>query len=80
MTSNISQFFIDQTRHLAGRSLTSLINDMPKQQGLLPLLILAFGVGCVSGGLLTITLGNGSYLVPTALIGAASLLPKTASR
>ena len=80
MTGNISQFFIDQTRRLAGRSSTSLINDMPKQAGLLPLLILAFGAGCVSGALLTVAVGNGSFLVPAALIGVATVLPKTTSR
>ena len=31
MTGNITQFFIDQARRLAGRSLTSLIDDMPQQ-------------------------------------------------
>lgn len=80
MTGNISQFFIDQTRRLAGRSSTSLINDMPKQAGLLPWLILAFGVGCVSGGLVTVAVGNGSFLIPAALIVLVSVLPKPASQ
>ena len=76
MTGNIAQFFIDQTRRIAGRSSVSLINDMPRQQGLLPFLILAFGTGCVSGALLTAALGNGSFLVPALLIAFASRLPK----
>lgn len=80
MTGNISQFFIDQTRRLGGRSSTSLINDMPKQAGLLPWLILAFGVGCVSGGLVTVAMGNGSFLIPAALIVLVSVLPKPASQ
>ncbi len=80
MTGNITQFFIDQARRLAGRSSTSLIDDMPKQGGLLPLLILTFGVGCVSGALATTAVGIGSFLVPAVLIGAASVLPKLASQ
>jgi uncharacterized membrane protein YoaK (UPF0700 family) len=72
MTGNITQFFIDRTRHLAGRSSRSLINDMPKSNTLLPILILAFGTGCVLGALATVNLGNGSFLVPAVLVAATA--------
>lgn len=68
MTGNITQFFIDRTRNLAGRSSRSLINDMPRDAGLLPLLILAFGTGCVAGAVATIHLGNGAFLLPAVLV------------
>jgi uncharacterized membrane protein YoaK (UPF0700 family) len=72
MTGNITQFFIDRTRHLAGRSSRSLINDMPKSNPLLPILILAYGTGCVLGALATVNFGNGSFLVPAFLVVASA--------
>lgn len=68
MTGNITQFFIDRTRGLAGHASRSLINDMPKDNSLLPILILAFGFGCVMGAAATQQAGNGAFLVPAALI------------
>ena len=72
MTGNITQFFIDRTRHLAGRTSRSLINDMPKNNTLLPILIFAFGIGCVLGAVTTMKLGNGSFLVPAILVMASA--------
>ncbi|MGA8261529.1 MAG: YoaK family protein [Arenicellales bacterium] len=68
MTGNITQFFIDRTRGMIGRTPHSLINDMPKDNSLLPILILAFGLGCVLGAVTTAQTGNGAFLVPAALI------------
>jgi uncharacterized membrane protein YoaK (UPF0700 family) len=68
MTGNITQFFIDRTRGLAGKASRSLINDMPKDGTLLPILILAFAVGCVLGAVATARTGNGAFLIPAALI------------
>ena len=44
------------------------INDMPKDESLTPILILAFGLGCVLGALATVKAGNGAFLVPAALV------------
>ncbi len=71
MTGNITQFFIDRTRGMIGRASRSLINDMPKDDALLPILILAFGLGCVLGAVTTAQTGNGAFLIPAALILAA---------
>jgi uncharacterized membrane protein YoaK (UPF0700 family) len=71
MTGNITQFFIDRTRGATGRTSRSLINDMPKDDSLLPILILAFGLGCVLGAVTTAQTGNGAFLIPAALILAA---------
>jgi uncharacterized membrane protein YoaK (UPF0700 family) len=68
MTGNITQFFIDRTRGLAGKASRSLIDDMPKDETLLPILILAFAVGCVLGAVTTAQTGNGAFLIPAALI------------
>jgi uncharacterized membrane protein YoaK (UPF0700 family) len=68
MTGNITQFFIDRTRRLRGRASRSLIDDMPKDETLTPILILAFGLGCVLGALATVRVGNGAFLVPAALV------------
>jgi uncharacterized membrane protein YoaK (UPF0700 family) len=68
MTGNITQFFIDRTRALRGRASRSLIDDMPKDESLTPILILAFGLGCVLGALATVRAGNGAFLVPAALV------------
>ena len=68
MTGNITQFFIDRTRSLAGKASRSLINDMPKDGALLPILILAFGIGCVLGAVTTKQTGNGAFLIPAALV------------
>ncbi len=74
MTGNITQFFIDRTRHLAGRESVSKINDMPKDENLLPFLILAFGTGCALGAIATANLGNGSFLVASAVVVICSAL------
>jgi len=71
MTGNITQFVMDRTRGLTGLSSHSLINDMPRDALLLPVLILAFGTGCVLGAVTTMRLGNGAFLVPAALVLAA---------
>jgi uncharacterized membrane protein YoaK (UPF0700 family) len=68
MTGNITQFFIDRTRGMIGRASHSLINDMPKDSALLPVLILAFGLGCVLGAVTTARTGNGAFLIPAALV------------
>lgn len=68
MTGNITQFFIDRTRGIAGRASRSLINDMPKDNSLLPILIVSFGLGCVMGAAVTTKLGNGAFFVPAGLI------------
>ena len=68
MTGNITQFCIDRTRRLRGRASRSLINDMPKDETLTPILILSFGLGCVLGALATVHAGNGAFLVPAALV------------
>jgi len=74
MTGNITQFFIDLTRKMRGRPSESLINDMPSDPGQLPLLIVAFGAGCVTGALLTIWLGNGAFLIPALAVLACPVL------
>ena len=71
MTGNITQFFIDRTRSLAGRTSHSLINDMPKSRTLLPILIVAFGSGCIIGAICVSWLGVGAFLIPAALVLAA---------
>jgi len=72
MTGNITQFFIDRTRGMSGHASRSLINDMPKDDSLLPALIFAFGLGCVLGAAITMQAGNGAFLVPGALILVAA--------
>jgi uncharacterized membrane protein YoaK (UPF0700 family) len=72
MTGNITQFFIDRTRGMTGHASRSLINDMPKDNSLLPLLILAFGLGCGLGAATTRQAGNGAFLIPAALILVAA--------
>jgi len=80
MTGNISQFFIDKTRRLSGRSSVSEINDMPKNENVLPFIILAFGTGCVLGAVLTSHLGNVTFLVPAAVVVATSWLLRRHTR
>jgi len=80
MTGNITQFFIDRTRGMAGHASRSLINDMPKDKSLLPILILAFGFGCVMGAAATKQVGNGAFLVPAALILIAAASARKASK
>lgn len=72
MTGNITQFFMDRTRGMTGRASRSLINDMPKDSSLLPVLILAFGLGCLLGAATTTQVGNGAFLIPAALILVAA--------
>ena len=80
MTGNITQFFIDRTRGMFGRASRSLINDMPKDNALLPILILAFGLGCVLGAVATARTGNGAFLIPAGLILATVPFTRTADR
>lgn len=80
MTGNITQFCIDRTRGMTGRASPSLINDMPKDNSLLPVLILAFGLGCVLGAAVTMQAGNGAFLVPAALILIAAALARKADK
>ncbi len=80
MTGNITQFFIDRTRGMAGHASRSLINDMPKDKSLLPILILAFGLGCAMGAAATKQVGNGAFLVPAALILFAAASARKASK
>jgi len=56
---------------MIGRASRSMINDMPKDNSLLLILILAFGLGCVLGAVTTARSGNGAFLVPAALMLAA---------
>jgi len=70
MTGNITQFIMDRTRGLVGMVSRSLINDMPKNSAILPILILAFGLGCVLGAVSTTRMGNGAFFLPAALIVA----------
>lgn len=72
MTGNITQFFMDRTRGMTGHASRSLINDMPKDNSLLPILILAFGIGCALGAAATMKAGNGAFLVPAGLILVAA--------
>lgn len=74
MTGNITQFFIDKTRRLGGHLSESKINDMPTNENILPLVILAFGVGCVMGAVLTSHFGNGTFLVPAVVTLVCSML------
>jgi uncharacterized membrane protein YoaK (UPF0700 family) len=74
MTGNITQFFIDKTRALAGRSSVSKIDDMPRNENILPLLILAFAGGCILGALATAAVGNGAFLVAAAVVLANAIL------
>ena len=78
MTGNITQFFIDRTRQLAGRASVSKINDMPKKEGTLPLLILAFGLGCLAGALATGAVGNGAFFGPAAVVLAIAAMLRNA--
>lgn len=80
MTGNITQFFIDRTRGMIGRASRSLINDMPKNEFLLPVLIVAFGIGCVLGAAATMRFGNGAFLLPAVLILAAAALVRPAGK
>jgi len=80
MTGNITQFFIDKTRRLRGRASVSKINDMPKNENVLPVLIGAFGTGCVLGAVLTDAMGNGSFLVPAAVALAGGALLRRGAR
>ena len=80
MTGNITQFFIDRTRGMAGRASRSLIDDMPKNSSILPVLILAFGLGCVLGATVTKKLGNGAFFVPAALILVAAASTRKADK
>lgn len=68
MTGNITQFFIDKTRKLGGHASVSKIDDMPRNENLLPLLIVAFGSGCVLGALATVAVGNGAFLVAAVVV------------
>ncbi len=74
MTGNITQFFIDKTRALAGRDSVSKIADMPRNENVLPLLILAFGGGCILGALATKAVGNGAFLFAAAVVLANAIL------
>lgn len=74
MTGNITQFFIDKTRKLGGHASVSKIDDMPRNENILPLHILAFGSGCVLGALTTVAVGNGGFLVAAILVLASAFL------
>ena len=74
MTGNITQFFIDKTRALGGLASVSKIDDMPRNENILPLLILAFGTGCILGALATASVGNGAFLVAAAAVLASAVL------
>ena len=74
MTGNITQFFIDKTRAMVGLASVSRIDDMPRSENILPLLILAFGTGCAAGALTTAAVGNGAFLVAAVLVLANSLV------
>ena len=80
MTGNITQFFIDRTRGVFGRVSRSLIDDMPKDSSLLPILILAFGLGCVLGAVATARVGNGAFFVPAALVLVAAAFARKVDR
>lgn len=73
MTGNITQFFIDKTRAIGGRDSASQIDDMPRNENILPLLILAFGTGCILGALTTGAVGNGAFLLAAAVVLANAL-------
>lgn len=74
MTGNITQFFIDKTRALGGRDSVSKIADMPRNENILPLLILAFAGGCILGALTTMAVGNGAFLVAAAVVLVNAIL------
>lgn len=80
MTGNITQFFIDKTRLLDGRKSVSAIDDMPKNENFLPLIILSFGTGCILGAVLTDRLGTGVFLVPAAVILACAQILRHRTR
>jgi len=74
MTGNITQFFIDKARALGGRASVSKIDDMPRDENILPLLILAFGTGCIAGALATAAVGNGAFLVAAVVVLANAIM------
>lgn len=76
MTGNITQFFMDRTRGMTGHASRSLINDMPKDNSLLPILILAFGAGCAMGAAVTKHAGNGAFFIPAVLILVAAVFAR----
>lgn len=80
MTGNITQFFIDKARRLDGRLSVSQINDMPKNENILPFVIAAFGLGCVLGAVLTSHIGNVTFLVPAAVVAVCAQLLRSHTR
>jgi len=72
MTGNIAQFFIDRTRQ--ARPSARLPKDETTRSGErgLPVLILAFILGCVAAAFVTGALGPASLLLPAAILIAMS--------
>jgi len=68
MTGNITQFCIDQTRRARGLPEPSAAETFPAGERELPLLILAFGIGCVTAAFVTSAIGPSSFLLPGVLL------------
>ncbi len=68
MTGNIAQFFIDETRRLIPSRSVPEGEKLPRGERSLPILILAFVLGCVTSAFLTGAIGPASLLAPAALL------------
>jgi uncharacterized membrane protein YoaK (UPF0700 family) len=68
MTGNIAQFFIDGTRWLRPSAAVPKGEVMPAGERSLPILILAFVLGCGGSAFLTGAIGPMSLLVPVPLL------------
>jgi len=78
MTGNITQFFIDGTRLLRPSRKLPAGEVMPAGERSLPVLILAFVLGCVGAAFLTGAVGPASLLVPVPILAAMALLHRRA--
>ena len=68
MAGNIAQFYIDETRRLGPSRSVPKGEKLPKGERSLPILILAFVLGCVASAFLTGASGPVSLLAPAALL------------
>ena len=74
MTGNIAQFFIDWTRRVRPSPTVPKGEVLPAGERSLPILILAFVLGCAGAAFLTGAIGPTSLLVPVPLLIAMALL------
>ena len=74
MTGNIAQFFIDLTRQVLPSAAVPTGEVLPAGERSLPILILAFVLGCVGAAFLTRAVGPASLLAPVPLLIAMALL------